>query len=181
VPGNNCVHGSMTGSKADVLAPSKRCWLRLARQTSLGKTGKQERLRTEPADGVARQCNRAGDLPDRQLLSPVSSPIPKNIPLRSSPKSVLESRRLVPREGALTILTDAEAYGEVVWVWHPLLVSNRRRSVGPTGRGYSVNSPTTVTRRIRRRTRWRAQRQPQGRPFAGLLLPVRLLCFPGGQ
>ena len=45
----------------------------------------------------------------------------------------------------------AEAYGEVVWFWHPLLVSSRWRSVGPTGRGYSVNSPTTVTRRIRRR------------------------------
>jgi hypothetical protein len=45
----------------------------------------------------------------------------------------------------------AEAYGEVVWFWHPLLVSSRRRRVGPTGRGYSVNSPTTVTRRIRRR------------------------------
>src|ERR1700682_4013365 len=45
----------------------------------------------------------------------------------------------------------AEAYGEVVWFWHPLLVSNRRRRVGPTGRGYAVNSPMTVTRRIRRR------------------------------
>jgi hypothetical protein len=46
---------------------------------------------------------------------------------------------------------DAEAYGEGVWFWHPLLVSNRRRSIGPTGRGYSVNSPMMVTRRIRRR------------------------------
>jgi hypothetical protein len=45
----------------------------------------------------------------------------------------------------------AEAYGEVVWFRHPLLVSNRRRRVGPTGCGYAVNSPMTVTRRIRRR------------------------------
>jgi hypothetical protein len=43
------------------------------------------------------------------------------------------------------------AYGKTVWFRHPLLVSSRRRSVGPTGRGYSVNSPMTVTRRIRRR------------------------------
>ena len=43
------------------------------------------------------------------------------------------------------------AYGKTVWFRHPLLVSSRRRCVGPTGRGYSVNSPMTVTRRIRRR------------------------------
>jgi hypothetical protein len=43
------------------------------------------------------------------------------------------------------------AYGEVVWFRHPLLVSSWRRRVGPTGRGYAVNSPMTVTRRIRRR------------------------------
>src|ERR1700687_2441007 len=43
------------------------------------------------------------------------------------------------------------ADGEAVWSWHPLLVSSWRRHVGPTGRGYAVNSPTTVTRRIRRR------------------------------
>jgi len=47
--------------------------------------------------------------------------------------------------------TDAVAYGKTVWSWHPLLVSSWRRRVGPTGRGYAVNSPTTVTRRIRRR------------------------------
>src|SRR5882672_6955365 len=45
----------------------------------------------------------------------------------------------------------AEADGKAVWSWHPLLVSSWRRHVGPTGRGYSVNSPMTVTRRIRRR------------------------------
>src|ERR1700704_877844 len=43
------------------------------------------------------------------------------------------------------------AYGKTVWFRHPLLVSSRRRRVGPTGRGYSVNSPMTVTNRIRRR------------------------------
>ena len=45
----------------------------------------------------------------------------------------------------------AEAYGKSVWSWHPLLVSSRRRCVGPTGRGHVVNSPMTVARRIRRR------------------------------
>ena len=25
------------------------------------------------------------------------------------------------------------AYGKIVWSWHPLLMSNRRRRVGPTG------------------------------------------------
>jgi hypothetical protein len=40
---------------------------------------------------------------------------------------------------------------KTVWSWHPLLVSSRRRHVGPTGRGHAVNSPMTVTRRIRRR------------------------------
>src|SRR6202163_2994078 len=43
------------------------------------------------------------------------------------------------------------AYGEVVWFRHPLLVSSWRRHVGPTGCGDAVNSPMTVTRRIRRR------------------------------
>ena|ERR1700730_15759559 len=28
---------------------------------------------------------------------------------------------------------DANAYGEVVWSWHPLLMSSLRRCVGPTG------------------------------------------------
>ena len=51
--------------------------------------------------------------------------------------------------GALT--NDAEADGKAVWSWHPLLMPSWRRHVGPTGRGYAVNSPTTVTRRIRRR------------------------------
>ena len=45
----------------------------------------------------------------------------------------------------------AEAYGEVVWFRHPLLVSSWRRHAGPTGRGDAANSSTTVTRRIRRR------------------------------
>jgi hypothetical protein len=45
----------------------------------------------------------------------------------------------------------AEADGKSVWSWHPLLVSSRRRCVGPTGRGHVINSPATVARRIRRR------------------------------
>jgi hypothetical protein len=43
------------------------------------------------------------------------------------------------------------ADGQSVWSWHPLLVSSRRRYVGPTGRRYAINSPATVARRIRRR------------------------------
>ena len=42
------------------------------------------------------------------------------------------------------------SYGEVVWSWHPLLMLNRRRSVGPTGLT-NLNPLLTVTRRIRRR------------------------------
>jgi hypothetical protein len=43
------------------------------------------------------------------------------------------------------------AYGEVVWSWHPLLMSSLRRCVGPTGLGQIFNPQATVTRGIRRR------------------------------
>ena len=39
----------------------------------------------------------------------------------------------VSDQGALT--NSAFAYGKTVWSWHPLLVSSRRRQVGPTGSG----------------------------------------------
>src|ERR1700687_5515321 len=40
-----------------------------------------------------------------------------------------------PRErSAACKMIGALAYGEAVWFWHPLLVSNSRRLVGPTGR-----------------------------------------------
>jgi hypothetical protein len=45
----------------------------------------------------------------------------------------------------------ALADGKAVWFWHPLLVLNSRRQVGPTGRRQSLNPRMTVTRRIRRR------------------------------
>jgi len=32
----------------------------------------------------------------------------------------------------------AEADGKAVWSWHPLLVSSRRRQVGPTGSGKTL-------------------------------------------
>ena len=51
--------------------------------------------------------------------------------------------------GAQTI--GAEADGKTVWSWHPLLMLNRRRRVGPTGLRQTFNPPMTVTRRIRRR------------------------------
>jgi hypothetical protein len=43
------------------------------------------------------------------------------------------------------------ADGKAVWSWHPLLVSNLRRRVGPTGTRQPLNPLMTVTRRIRRR------------------------------
>jgi hypothetical protein len=45
----------------------------------------------------------------------------------------------------------ALADGEAVWFWHPLLVLNSRRLVGPTGRRQNLNPRMTVARRIRRR------------------------------
>ena len=62
-------------------------------------------------------------------------------------------------QGELNLVSDLRrarrttlmAYGKTVWSWHPLLVSSRRRPVGPTGCGHVVNSPATVARRIRRR------------------------------
>ena len=34
----------------------------------------------------------------------------------------------------------AVAYGKTVWFWHPLLVSSRRRRVGPTGLRQTVSA-----------------------------------------
>ncbi len=45
----------------------------------------------------------------------------------------------------------ALADGKAVWFWHPLLVLNSWRRVGPTGRRQDLNPRMTVTRRIRRR------------------------------
>src|SRR6266478_1982868 len=47
--------------------------------------------------------------------------------------------------------TMLSADGKAVWFWHPLLVLNLRRRVGPTGLGQTFNPQMTVTRRIRRR------------------------------
>jgi hypothetical protein len=56
----------------------------------------------------------------------------------------------VTDRGAQT--NDVVAYGKTVWSWHPLLVSSRRRFLrARPGLRKTVNSPTTVTRRIRRR------------------------------
>ena len=41
------------------------------------------------------------------------------------------------------------ADGKAVWSWHPLLVLNLRRRVGPTGLRQTFNPLMTVTRRIR--------------------------------
>jgi hypothetical protein len=51
-----------------------------------------------------------------------------------------------------------EAYGKSVWSWHPLLVSSRRRPVGPTGCAQVVNSSATEARRIRLRGEYAIRR-----------------------
>src|SRR5216684_404929 len=45
--------------------------------------------------------------------------------------------------------TMLSADGKAVWFWHPLLVLNLRRRVGPTGLRQTFNPRMTVTRRIR--------------------------------
>ena len=49
--------------------------------------------------------------------------------------------------GAGAETSDAEAYGEAVWFWHPLLVSNRRWCCRPTGSDNAVKPAVTVTKR----------------------------------
>jgi hypothetical protein len=42
---------------------------------------------------------------------------------------------------------EGAAYGEVVWFWHPWLMSSQRRRVGPTGLQTNLNPLATVTKR----------------------------------
>src|SRR5947209_1851123 len=57
-----------------------------------------------------------------------------------------------PRERfAACKMIGALADGKAVWSWHPLLVLNPWRQVGPTGLAQAFNPRMTVTRRIRRR------------------------------
>ena len=49
------------------------------------------------------------------------------------------------------MLIEDGADGEIVWSWHPLLVSSLRRRIGPTGRSDVVNPQTTVAKGIRHR------------------------------
>jgi hypothetical protein len=61
-------------------------------------------------------------------------------------------RRAACRERSSSRQTsDAKAYGKTVWSWHPLLVSSWRRCCESDRARKTANSPTTVTRRIRRR------------------------------
>jgi hypothetical protein len=62
----------------------------------------------------------------------------------------------------------ALADGEAVWFWHPLLVLNSRRLVGPTGCRQSLNPRMTVTRRIRRRGEHGISRKTIARGMPGL-------------
>ena len=74
-----------------------------------------------------------------------------------------------------------------MWSWHPLLVSSWRRHVGPTGLRHAVNSPTTVTRRIRRRGEHEISRKTiacgnagcSGGPVVTTLVCVTTLCARG--
>ena len=73
--------------------------------------------------------------------------------------------------GAGAETSDAEAYGEAVWFWHPLLVSNRRWCCRPTGSGNAVNPAMTVTKR--NSSPGRARRKP--------LKPSRRECRVSGE
>ena len=70
-------------------------------------------------------------------------------------------RHLAGRSGG-----EGAAYGEVVWFWHPLLMSSQRRRVGPTGLKTNLNPLVTVTRGIRRREEREVSRKAiaQGMP-----------------
>jgi hypothetical protein len=63
--------------------------------------------------------------------------------------------------------TMLSADGEVVWFWHPLLVLNSRRLVGPTGLRQPFNPRMTVTRRIRRRGEHEGNRKTIARGMPG--------------
>ena len=64
------------------------------------------------------------------------------------------------------VAVEGAAYGEVVWFWHPLLMSSQRRRVGPTGLKTNLNPLVTVTRGIRRREEHEVSRKAiaQGMP-----------------
>ena len=61
---------------------------------------------------------------------------------------------------------EVAAYGEVVWFWHPWLMSSQRRGVGPTGLQTNLNPLVTVAKGIRRREEHEVSRKAiaQGRP-----------------
>ena len=73
-----------------------------------------------------------------------------------------------PRIGISPIggAVEGAAYGEVVWFWHPLLMSSQRRRVGPTGLKTNLNPLATVTKGIRRREEREVSRKAiaQGMP-----------------
>ena len=61
---------------------------------------------------------------------------------------------------------EGAAYGEVVWFWHPWLMSSQRRWVGPTGLKTNLNPLVTVAKGIRRREEHEVSRKAiaQGMP-----------------
>src|ERR1700676_3876943 len=74
----------------------------------------------------------------------------------------------------------ALADGKAVWFWHPLLVLNSWRLVGPTGRRQNLNPRMTVTRRIRRRGEHEISRKTIARGMPGQLgepVVTMLVCF----
>src|ERR1700686_3178129 len=79
--------------------------------------------------------------------------------------------------------TMLSADGKAVWSWHPLLVLNLRRRVGPTGLRQTFNPLMTVTRRIR--SPGRARNKPLKPLRAGMPGDLgatcgdyaRVLCF----
>src|SRR6266478_3882794 len=78
--------------------------------------------------------------------------------------------------------TMLSADGKAVWFWHPLLVLNLRRRVGPTGLGQTFNPQMTVARRIRRRGERGISRKTIARGMPGDFRCTcgdyaRVLCF----
>ena len=83
----------------------------------------------------------------------------------SARKADRRARQLVSDETARRT-SGVLADGEVVWSWHPLLVSSSRRQVRPDRAGRAFNPRTTVAKGIRHRGEHDISRKTiaQGRP-----------------
>jgi hypothetical protein len=73
--------------------------------------------------------------------------------------------------------SDAVAYGEAVWSWHPLLMPSLRRRSWPNRASGAANSQMTVTKGIRRRGERGVSRKAIARGMSECYpLPCMLVC-----